>query len=363
MVDTETLLSSLDLLRRAQSDLRRIRTTYANDPVLLAVYEPGAQYLVNAVRQSIIDMMDDGLTTEVADVWVRLVGDCFSEGRAPAGLLGSFLRNLTVANKHAVAILEDRTYDSGRFPLRIDAISEFDVVAITSGSLRLGLRRPSPVKLMDTDRSKEDCLLPEAFWDQLGQACRDTEIATMGLNLLVRALRAADSDEEFESLMDTITPQRVLELMYHVRSVVPTRRSAIQMVEFSGPALESQRTVVATADTWDRLTRRMDSINTCTRYVSGYGVLRAADLDRQSYTIRNFTFSIPPHMLDQISCSFEPAIEDQVAEALFNKPVEIRGLLVYDKYGQPRELQIQEFTLIAFQEQTLFPPSGPDRLT
>ena len=95
-----------------------------------------------------------------------------------------------------------------------------------------------------------------------------------------------------------------------------------------------------------QLRERADSLSKDTRYITGHGVIRQADVDKRELTIRSFSFSTPPYYsVREVNCRFICEItEDEIART-FNKAVAVGGWLSYSRSGDPALLEIDEYEL------------------
>ena len=243
-MDIGRICSELELLCDARANLERLKEEFHDKPELLAFYEPSAVYLVEQVARSVRESLESLLLPVDVDVWVELRGKAFDQGQGPAGVVGQFLRNLTVATKHALSILEGRDHGRGRFPRVVENLADFDVVAVATGSMRFGLRRPNPLSAGLVPIPKIDPAeitfqgvpefdLAEEFRLKMAEAYQQTERAVKSFDLLMRVVASADDDSEFLALREELSVKELIGLLEHGRRITPSAASAIEQVQLS----------------------------------------------------------------------------------------------------------------------------------
>lgn len=233
------VLSELtELYDRAKSDLERIRSEYGDNEILLSFYEGSALRLVELIQERIQSVLQFSSSDKPsADVWIKLEGPKLGADQIPIGLVGKFLQGVSVANKHAVSILEGLKHGQGRFQQKVHELAEFSLASVSPGSIQIGVRSPSVERFLPIDFSADQQKLFESVELQtFSEAQQKSERALEGLSLLLRTIESVDDDEEMFSLLNEVGHKNVLRLLYHAQELTPSKRGAYMTVSISGKA-------------------------------------------------------------------------------------------------------------------------------
>ncbi|MEW6281594.1 MAG: hypothetical protein AB1758_23490 [Candidatus Eremiobacterota bacterium] len=237
------------------------------------------------------------------DLWLRVESPVISDGASPVSILTALLDALRKGLQSIVEFDERRARRTRPRKSTLQ-MCDFELVAMASGSLKVGLRLPEDpqLSLMDAD----------------SPACR-------ALRDFVQV--AAWASAEAEPSGDIHDPHRQRLLLSAVKSLTPRPRGTVTFVELSGRLIPPGMRVHLTRDSQRRIDEALDRMVT-ERLETHVGRLRELDLDHRSFILRR----LKDTETDQIQCLFD---EEFTATALqaFDKEVEVSG--VRPNAGQP----------------------------
>lgn len=340
------LNETLKQLKDVQESIDDFNKNYDND-ILRKIYMPSQEYLVSKLKQRIGFLLTEyiGGTDPDPDLWIRLQGPNFKEGRAPLSIVSSFIKKLILANQHAVTLLEEVKYDGKRINKKIKHLAELDLVATAPGSLKLGIKRPSIKYFVEVENPAQERIEAGAEIDKkLQDAEQDSERSIEGLKLLARAVMAAEYPEELNKLSAEIKDKKnVLKLLYYAREITPAQSSEIESVSFSGNFIKEYHTqeIVATKATRISLREISNKIIEHEKYVDGYGTIREIDLDKMSFRVGNLRFEDGEY--DNIDCSLDrEEFKEQDLVQLADKEIRLTGILIFSDTGDIKEFEVDK---------------------
>lgn len=318
----------LERIAALQAQLSDLKEQFASEPILYEVYSQSASYELQLLREKVRSALAE--VDDTADMWVGLRGEGFGFGTGPMEVVANFLTNLRIATKHAASALRGVSHTGGRFLREIESAAAFDVVATAPGSLRIGLAHSVgeiPVA------SESDLFGDDLIAESITQAEEQSRLGMDALQVLVLALDAANDDGALFALREKLADHGTLRVLYHARSLFPFGVSA---VEFRGRAVRGTRTYPS--DTKEALKRLSERLVQAERYVSGIGVLRMLDLDRQTLRL-DFARIDSLAGVDTVNCDFDDSFVSRLSE-LMNEPVGFSGFLAFDAKGTPQRVRI-----------------------
>ncbi|NMB26373.1 MAG: hypothetical protein GX986_12675 [Firmicutes bacterium] len=336
----------LSLLERARGNLNILQQTYKDEPDILAFYEPSARYLIHATEQEIRALVFDTLGVADADVWIHLEGPELGSSNTPVGVVGRFLEKLSIANKHAVSIIERANHEGRRFSQEITDLAEFNLIATAPGSLRIGLQKPDISRFIPSEPVAEQEKIEETLVQQISDAQLKAQKAMDGLCLLTRTISAAQDENEIEKLYKEVGHKNTLRLIHYAKDLTPPKRGPFTSISFIGPGIGSKSSgskVVADCETRVWLSNRSEQLLDNQRYVEARGRIRAIDADRRFVHARPLYFD--DQYIDDIECKLPIDIEDEELERLFNKPAFVSGLIVLSTTGEAKYIEVDEIRL------------------
>jgi len=347
----DNITECFEHLKLAQESLNNIRMAYKDSPDMLMIYEPSAKSLVNEYKKTISEyvnseVLQDDLSNQV-DLWIRLQGKEFKDGRAPLGVVGTFLQKLVTANQHAITLLEQTKYQGGRFSKKIKELAEFDLIITAPGSLKLGLKKPDPIKFLEYE---QDCQIDgqlmqlESAVECLRIAQIESEKSIEGIDLLARAMVAADDKIEFEKLKNDVNGlENMLKLLYYAREITPTQGSSIEQISIYGNKKinNANKKINITKETRLKLKELSANLIENESYIDASGTVRELDLDKLTFRIHNV--KINNQKYNQIDCKINKDDFTEVQlENIINRQIKLTGILVLTTKGEIKTLKVDK---------------------
>ncbi|MEF2967791.1 hypothetical protein V3851_18335 [Paenibacillus sp. M1] len=340
-----SLSEIMEDLKFAKANLERIRTTYGNNADLLNFYEPSAKYLVESLESQIAALLHKEVacnfipSDKSADLWIRIDGEQFHNGKGPIGLVGSFLNKLNNASKHAVELIAK----SKQIDLKSDFMDfsgSFDLASTAQGSLKLGLKKPDII-VREESQQIDLFTFDKDPWDELKASGVQNEIVVESMNLLLSAIASAENEEIFEELTKEYNEKEVLKIIHYAKQVVPSAQSNIDTISFEIENLNvKQRRIDTTKETRKLLTKQARRLIPNKEFITGKGKVRGIDLDDKSLIVRPLEYDDIKH--DEIRCYFVNPLEENELEDYLDKNVELSGFIVFSSNNRLLRLEIED---------------------
>ena len=343
MIKYEIIQNAISQLKNAEDNIKRIHDSYKDEPFLLQMYEPSAVYLVNNLKNELRGFMDNEIIfvdEEEPDIWIRLKGERFKNGRAPLGVVGSFFQKLQSANQHSLAILGKVKHEGIRITKETKNLAEIDFAVAAPGSLKLGFKRPSPKKYLE---KFDDFQLIDIdkYIKALEEAEEKSNLSIEGINLLARAIVAAEDEEEFEKLkLEINNMENLVKLLFYAREITPASNSPIESMEISGSKLNHSKGIIPiTKHTRLKLREKANNLIKNESYIQATGIVREIDLDNYRFRIHNVTTDEKEY--EQIECRVQrDEYTEEELQKILNKSIKISGILVLSEKGEVRWINI-----------------------
>ncbi|AOZ91614.1 hypothetical protein [Paenibacillus crassostreae] len=342
-----SLSEIMESLKKARENLNRIKASYQDNNDLLNFYEPSAKYLVGSLEKQLSEILQDEVACKLypddkeVDLWIRIDGEQFHNGKGPIGSVGNFLNKLASANRQAINVISKvRKID---FKSQFNGFSDsFDLTATATGSLKLGLKKPE-MKLKAEEGQLDIFTFAEDPWEKFKESAAQNEIITESMNLLLSAIASAENEEIFNELTEKYEEKDLLKIIHYAKQVVPSAQSNIETVSFEIQNLNvSQRYINTTKETRKLLSKQAKRLVPDKEYITGSGTVRGMDLDDRSLIIRPLVYEETTH--DEIKCYFTNVKEDQDLEMFLNKRVDLTGFIIYSSNNKLLRLEIEEIT-------------------
>lgn len=343
MIKCEVMQKAILQLRDAEENLKRIEETYKDEPFLLKLYQPSAVYLVAQLKNELRSYIDKDIIfvdEEEPDIWIRLQGEQFKNGRAPLGVVGSFFQKLQSANQHALMILGKVKQNGLRINKETKNLAEIDFAVAAPGSLRLGFKKPSPRKYLDKLDDTQLINIDE-FINKLNEAEEKSNLSIEAINLLAKAIAAAEDENEFQSLKNEINDmENLLKLLFYAREITPVYNSPIESIEISGAKLKYKDKIIPiTKQTRIKLKEKATNLIENQTYIEATGVVREIDLDNYRFRIHNV--ATDDKIYEQIECRvLREDYKECELQQILNKNIKISGILVLSQKGEVRWINV-----------------------
>jgi hypothetical protein len=344
------ILETIDALKDAQENLKRIEEKYSNKPMLLNFYRPSAQELVNRLQSHLKFLLQKATNIEFdiksipesIDIWVRIEGDEFEHGKGPINIVGSYLQKFNTAFKHTVSLMLERLNDFTeqeqiRFPT-------LNLATTQEGSLKLGLKYSIDPKEQETQISffdKEDLLERLEKFDKLQKISRESLI------LLMRVLASVNDKKILEELKTQFDEKDVLKLIHYAKELVPSSRSQIKYISFEGIPGILDKPIKTDRETRKFLSEKAKSLKKDTKYVEGTALIRGyeSDLDLDYFTLTARPFKYEEEKIPSIECRLIKKSHKESILQFADQFVYISGFLIYNSNNQPVRLDVDEILI------------------
>ncbi len=326
-------------IQEAKEYLESLRTEFSSQPELLEFYEPTALEIVRHHELRLSELLQQATGTDFIsrpteqeiDVWVRLEGEQFHEGKGPVGIVGAFLQKLNTASQHVVSLIDDG--------IKRANLPFFDLSQTAPGSLKLGLKKPDI-----NDFTADQSLFEVDPWDKLKEMKNEQEKAVQGFQLLVKAISAVSDDNIDEIRNELPNENSVIKLLHFAKELAPSTRSPIERISFEGKDIGIPKRIVSA----DKQTRKLlmesaKKLKQDSEYVEGKAVIREQDIDYLTLTARPLV--IGEKQFNEIKCKFANNVTADDIDNYLNRLVNISGFLIYGTNNQPLRLEIDEIAI------------------
>jgi hypothetical protein len=276
--------------------------------------EPINQELFRAMAQSYLSNIEN-IRSEIdqyigvisaeearAPLWMTLEGERLSVSEISSHLLSDWLYKFRRALQHVAEYVDTGRQLTGRPSAMLTELTDFKIVALRPGSIRIGIRLPqgSQVELFPQEE--------EIF----------SSITYKALERLIDLIQWVESGEETLPADRFPDTEEAMMLINQVTTLVPPRRGSVRAIRFSGAYVSSIAGVRVATDALPRLRRLADAL-THVYEDSVEGVIREIDLDARRIILRERG----PDLSD-IKCHLPEGLI-AVAEGYLNGHVRVRG--------------------------------------
>ncbi|QUG41326.1 hypothetical protein KD050_18935 [Psychrobacillus sp. INOP01] len=349
--DYNNIIQTINDLKNAQNNLKRILSEYEDRPKLLNFYAPSAEIMVSELKKHLKYLLS--LETELSfdsgenlepEIWIHLEGKNYN-GRGPIGSIGAYLQKLNNANKQAVNLLGNISERFEQARELLSNLASFDLVSTAQGSLKLGLVRSEVSEHLTYEQL-------DLFYDEEPlESVKSSDIKLLkelsleGIKLIAHTVAAVEDETLFESLKKQFGEKELKKLIHYTKELVPSMRSSFDTVSFeSNSSTVPFSTIKATKSTRKALIEKEKTLMKDSKYISGEGWIRAVDIDGMIGTIRPLHYD--DITLHQIDCIFsdEKYNSHNIAN-LLDKFVIVKGFLISNQHETPIKFDIEEIIL------------------
>jgi hypothetical protein len=319
----EQLAHAQEARNRLESALRALRARVEpENPALFSAMAEDYRNAVAAIRRDIdLYLGIAELADAAAPLWMVLEGESVSGRDVSSRLLSEWLGKFRKALYGVTAYLETGATKIGRPIASIMDATDLQLVAVSPGSIRIGLKLPDP------DDQPELFVEPE-------------RIIVPASHRALEKLLSVASWASSAALQPPIDGADVDELSVVARfaaNLAPSPRSEVRTVGFSGAAVPAARPFRMTAESRNRLDGLVHLLSKVTEETV-VGTVREIDLDAQRITLRERG----PGMSD-MKCQLPAGLIDR-AESMLNKTVRVHGLI---SSSTPDTIQVSAVELVA----------------
>lgn len=325
IVSDDQYQQSLTVLQRLQTALASLRSRV--EPINAELFKAMAQTYIDEIteiRNEIDEYIGVNIATDAkAPLWFSLEGQTLNSNEVSTRLLTNWLSKFRIAIQNVAEYIETQQTISGRPSAEILEKTDPKLVMIRSGSIKIGIKFPqsySQGELFKDNASFSDSLPHKA------------------VDRLLQLVAWADSDQNV--LPDNKFPDNTETtiLVNQIISLVPSRRSIVKTLRFSGALVPHAHNVFINLDLRPKLQRVLDEL-TIINEDTVIGVIREIDLDAQRIILRERGPEAP-----DLKC-YLPDNLVSIAEELLDKTVRVHGRISSSSPDVVEVLSIEEINV------------------
>jgi hypothetical protein len=323
MIENEAQLAQVrQVLLAAETSLAALRARVEPDNAGLfhAMAEPYVEDIVR-IRAEIDEYLGTAAVMATrAPLWFVLEGAALRQGDVSSLILSSWLAKL---RKSVLAVTEylqaGHLRVAGRPSAALIDATDLRLVALTPGSIRIGLRMP------------QQYVQEDAFHDDAPAEAAPAQALARLMEMAMWAASGADA------LPEDVFPDRdeAALLAAEAADLVPSTRSVVEVVSFEGALVPAEEPVRLEAPMRPRLRGLLQLLSVVAEEVV-IGTIREIDLDAQRITLRERGAGV-----SDLKCHLPDELVD-VAEELLDQRVRARGLI---SSATPDSMDVRELEL------------------
>lgn len=292
---------------RLYRSLRALRERVEHvNPGNFAVLAEGPLNMLRQIQAEIDEYSGVSAAKELSiSLWIRVGGPAVDEDVRRFSIMDSILRRLRRAVECLAEPLIERAQQlTSGLRSELSAVCDPDVVAVASGSLKIGVRLAPPIHHPMPD-------VPDPVWTAASEALAQ-----------IAQVAALCSRPEYAVNLQQLIPDegRRRHLLAEIADLAPTRDGGIDYVEFSGQVLKGLGTARLDRNVRYRIRGEFDR-ETSEAHETHEGDVREMDLDKRTFKLRN------SGIVGDLICSFGETLLPK-AERAFNKRVKVSGVRI-----------------------------------
>lgn len=295
------MIVSQDDLRITQEQLARVEaallslkeTVWPHSRERFRMLAEGYADQMEALRSEIDEYL--GITSLIesrSELVLALEGGRIVPGEARGSLLSQYIERL---RKGLQVILEaisggsgEERAGGGRRPQWIEGLSDFTVLAMTRGSVKLHLGPPEAADIIS-----------------------GLEEFHKSVQLVMRGVEWAADEAERPDTELADDPRIRKAVLLAVQRLVPPNGSAVESVAFSGSAVGDRSGLRLTRRAAPRLKRAIRPMGDTEEYTDVQGVIRELDLDKNTLSLR-----VSPQDVPGLLCNYDELLEPDAIACL-----------------------------------------------
>ena len=309
---------TIDQIGRLERALLSMRQSAVGSPYTLDVIAR-IQYQEIARMRAELDSALGFNTQEASDLVMSLQGPHVGFGVAPVSVIAAMLQNFRGAAQSVSSYLTNGKQEiRGRPPAWISQSTDFEFAGVSSGSVQIRLNLPKPQTLF---------------------AEEDRESAEKGVILILDTVNWASSNRRIDEFETSIGDEDLVRLLLtQVRRVIPSQNGIVQRVEFSGRLANPVNSYILSHSSAGRIKNALTQVSSNETIVVEEGKLKAVDVDRRRFTLRNRPDSKP-----DLSCDIPDEILLEALGYLVRDAfVRITGVQHFDDRARPSYLAVED---------------------
>ncbi|WP_304131385.1 hypothetical protein [Ignavibacterium album] len=295
---------ALTVLQRTETALVALRQKV--EPVNPELFQAMAQSYLDEIielRNEIDEFIGLNIASEAkAPLWFSLEGEGLKTSEISSRLLSNWLTKFRIALQNVSEYLDTKRLITGRPSAAILASADPKLVALSTGSIKIGLKFPSSYIQGELFQDENELApLPERALDRLL-----TLVAWVDSNQNELPRNIFPDDTETSVIVDQVI------------SLIPSKRSLVKTLRFSGALVPSPTSLFINVESRPKLHQLREQITTIYEDTVE-GVIREIDLDAQRIILRERGPEAP-----DLKCYLPDELVN-VAEQLLDKYVRVRG--------------------------------------
>ena len=261
-----------------------------------------------------------GFDSEKAgDLVIALHGPYVGIGTVPSSIISAILNDVYGAVRSVSSYLI-RGYqgESGRYPSWLSQSADFDFAGVSKGSVRIRLNLPKPQTLFADD---------------------DRKLIERSVRLILDTIDWLTTGDCIDDFGQSVEDERLERLLItRIRRMVPSRNGIVQRIGFSGRLARPEGNYILSHSSADRIRNAFYKSSSGTRRVVEEGKLRAVDIDRGVFSLRQ-----RPGDKSDLPCRISGEILFHALEHLVRQDtVIVEGVRQYDEWGKPTQLEVED---------------------
>ncbi|CAM4371991.1 MULTISPECIES: hypothetical protein [Bacillus] len=351
MVDglKDEIFSTIENLKKAKENLHRIETEYASEQELLEFYSLSAKQLVKNLETHLEYLLKEETGSQYSiesvnenlDIWIRIEGENFKNGKGPINIVGSYLQKLNKAIRHSTNLVKSKYED-----LEEVLISpSFELVATAKGSLKLGLQS-NMVDFISTKEFNQIDLFEDNKLDhdleRLDKFNKINNLTKQSVEMLFKALASAEDENKLNELRTEFEDEDIIKLIHYAQELAPSSRSSIEFISFEGDRAKQFKNLKTDKHTRVLLKDRIKRLRINKEFVEGSAFIRkySIDADEDHYVLTARPFRYENKQINDIELFLDRKTNSITEEDILNNLVYITGFLYYTASNQPSYIKV-----------------------
>lgn len=343
------ILETLESLKEAKENLKRIDEQYYNEPEIHQIYSYSAKELIGNLESHLEYLLNNQtnskftLTSSVddVDVWVHIEGDKYNEGRGPINSIGTYLKKLNTAAKHTISILKEQTtsLEESKFD------TYFELVETAKGSLKLGLKGKVD-RLLNEDEGTLFENDPDRKVFHLDEYSKVRKLISDSMALILKTLSSADDEKVSKEIFDEYGENNAIKLYHFAKELAPSSRSNINQVTFEGRLLPKNKPYIKIDSVTRRnLTSKSKQMIQNKEFIQGTALVEEY---KNNVNVAYYSLIAKPLKYNKESINVELRLDKDkhiISEnEVLNQLLEIEGFLHFDNKSDPTYVAVDEVT-------------------
>lgn len=339
----QNITETVNDLKLAKTRLQEIGKLYQNEPVLLGIYKFSAEKMVETLESHLEYLLNKETNSEFnlqsnkgdMDVWIKIEGSKFAEGKGPINVIGSYLQKLNTAARHSTKLVKSKVDELNN----INFYPTFNLAETAKGSLKIGLEQ-GDIYSHDSDLQLD--LFDDQSIDLFDIEVLKKKVTTEAIEVLFKALASANDETLFNELLAEYEEEDVIKLIHYAEELAPSNRSNIDAISFDGSGIKFADTLRTDADTRQLLRERAKKLKQDKEFVEGTAFIRQYTVDQNIdyYILTAAPFNSNEKKNPELELRADKKRLQINEEQVFGQIVYVSGFLHYNSKNQPLYIEV-----------------------